>query len=562
MSDIGELTLSGFNQMGKSVKAYVDDINFTGLSGTPENYQQGQYLVSTADGLQWVAAPAGGGVTSYASVGALPTTPTRGTLATVGCDLYIACDGGEWQKVLKDGEQEPIAANAQVPSCVTSINDQIIYNDYRTTFVADYAQDVFEREFNGDPQVDIHEVCVHSEDSRNIARIVDPPANIFKFGLFYGDTGVDITAVPRNANIKFEGWRSSTNQGVFGDANSANTTLQVTESMDIYALFSGFITSQKINLGSQIANANTISIEGNVLAAGSYGQRKVVLWTIAENGDLTYLQTLNGGQNFGIAIALNEDATILAVSDYQQNTQSVYLYEKQANGLFSSQGSSTTITRTGLDNLSFSSDLSWKGNKLYCSAYQRFNFYVYDIDANANSTLEQILFYDPNNERFVGGANGLMSNTNWGFGNKINVKNNLAVVLGKHTVNILNYNTLTSEWEVVQNECFTFRDKLDLTKGNGKTLTLQNTSYYLQSVEIQDDNNIWVGDVANTIIDGIGMAGAVYKFTKQGGTWTHTQTITQSSPTANTYFAHDIDIQGSQLFVTDYGQNEIEVFNI
>ena len=561
MSDIGELTLSGFNQMGKSVKAYIDNVNFTGLSGTPEDYQQGQYLVSTADGLQWVAAPAGGGITSYASVGVLPTNPTRGTLATVGCDLYIACDDGEWQKVLKDGEQEPIAANAQVPSCVTSINDQIIYSDYRAQFVADYAEDVFRREFNGDPQVDIHEVCIHSEDPRNIARIVDPPANIFKFGLFYGNTGVDITATPRNANIKFEGWQSSTNQGVFGDPSSANTTLQVTESMDIYAIFSGFITSQKISFGSQIANANTISIAGNVLAAGSYGQKKVAIWTVAENGDLTFIQTLTGGQNFGIAIALNEDATILAVSDYQQNTQSVYLYEKQANGLFSPL---TTITRSGLDNLSFSSDLSWKGNKLYCSAYQRFNFFVYDIDANGASTLEQTLFYDPNNERFVGGANGLMSNTNWAFGNKINVKNNLAVVLGKHTVNILKYNTATSQWEVVENECFTLRNEIDLTKGNGKTLTLQNTSGYVASVEIQDDNNIWVSDTNNIIIDGIGAAGAVLKFTRRAadGKWIHTQTITQGSPTANTYFGYDLDIQGGQLFATDYGRNEINIFNI
>ena len=537
-------------------------LSFTGLSDTPTGYDDGKILQSTTTGLKWVDMPAGGGdIASYSSVEALPTAPTRGTLAIVGCDLYIACDGGEWQRVLKDGEQEPIAANAQVPSCVTSVNDQIIYNDYRTAFVAANEADVFQRAFDGNPQVEIHEVCIHSEDPRNIARINDLPDNIFKFGLFYGNTGVDITAVPRNANIKFEGWQSSTNQGVFGDPSSANTTLQVTESMDIFALFSGFITNDKVTLGSQIDPANAIAIKGNILAVGSWSQGRVAIWKIAENGDLTLIQNLDKGSNsnFGIAIALNEDGTKLAVSDYKQNAQAVFLYERQPDDTFLERNTIAKVPDPNFDHLGFSSGLSWGGNKLYCSTYQRFYFDVYDIDASFNETLEQTLFYDPDNEL----PSNLMFNTNWGFGHKINVKNNLAVVLGKHTVNILKHNTTTNQWEVVEDECFTFRDKLNLDINDGKTLTLEATPTYCLAVEIQDDNNIWVADSLNVAVNGMQNAGAIFQFTKQSdNTWLHTRTITSGNPTASTSFGNGIDIQGSQLLVVDTGQNEINIFNI
>jgi len=554
MSEDTYKMLTAFSGMGNFMKEKLEGLTFSGMQDTPTGYESGKYLVSTASGVEWTDAPVGAGggsssITSYDSVASLPASQEVGTLATVGCDLYIACDGGEWQKVLKDGEQTSVSDDEKFPACVTTISDQIIYSSYRDAFIEDNQADVFKRAYNGDPQTGIHEVCVHTIDSKNIARIDDGPDNIYKFGLFYGNTGVDITAIPKNNDVIFDRWESSTSQDVFGDPNQQNTTLQVSENMDIHAYFAGYTIAETLDMATY-TNANAIAVAGNTLIAGYYLPGRVVIWEIQENGSFLYKQTLqsSSSSNFGIAVNLNETGDKLIASDYEQSNQTVYLYEKNADGIFENKGS---VSR---GEWAFSSDVAWVGNKIYCSSYQYYTCWIYDVDpVDYEITLDQQLYYNPQS---ITTPNGSL----WGFGNKHDVFGNLWVVAGLDSINIANYNTVTSQWEINESESFNFTSAVNTSINNGAALV--ETGNFVNDVIIQDYDNIFVSSTASFSVDGFSGAGAVFKFQKQEGQWVHVQTFTSRAPVTNSYFGTSIDVKGNQLFVYDQLPNKITIINI
>ena len=550
MSEDTYKMLTAFSGMGNFMRGKLEGLTFSGMQDTPTGYESGKYLVSTASGVEWTDAPVGvsSSVTSYDSVASLPASQEVGTLATVGCDLHIACDDGEWQKVLKDGEQASVLDDEKFPACVTTINDQIIYSSYRDAFIEDNQADVFKRAYNGDPQTGIHEVCVYTIDPKNIARIDDGPDNIYKFGLFYGDTGVNITAIPKNNDVTFDRWESSTSQDVFGDPNQQNTTLQVSENMDIHAYFAGYTVAVTLNLTNYI-NANSIAVAGNTLIAGYYG-RQVVIWEIQENGSLLYKQKLTSGSNsnFGIGCNFNETGDKIIVSDYKQGTQRVYLYVKNSDGIFEQKNS---LSRA---EYAFSSDVAWVGDKIYCSSYQYFKCWMYDVDPTDYAiTLDQELYYNPQNI-------STPNSSSWGFGNKHDVFGNLWVVAGFDSINIANYNIATSQWEINESESFNFASAVNTSINNGATLAAVGSA--VNDVIIQDYDNIFVSSSESFSVDGLSSAGAVFKFQKQEGQWVHVQTFTSRTPNANSYFGISIDVKGNQLFVYDYLPNEITIINI
>lgn len=555
MSEDTYKMLTAFSGMGNFMREKLEGLTFSGMQDTPTGYESGKYLISTASGVEWTDAPAGGGggsssITSYDSVASLPASQEVGTLATVGCDLYIACDGGEWQRVLKDGEQTSVSDDEKFPACVTTINDQIMYSSYRDAFIEDNKADVFKKAYNGDPQTVIHEVCVHTIDSKNIARIDDGPDNIYKFGLFYGNTGVDITAIPKDNDVVFDRWESSTSQDVFGDPNQQNTTLQVSENMDIHAYFAGYTVAETLDMGTTYTNANTIAVAGNTLIAGYYPGKQVIIWEIQENGSLLFKQRLGSGNNsqFGIAANLNETGDKIIVSDYLQQVQRVYLYVKNSDGIFEQKSS---VWR---GEYAFSTDVAWVGNKIYCSSYQYFTCWVYDVDPlNYNFTLDQQLYYNP--QSFSTG-----STSSWGFGNKHDVFGNLWVVAGIDSINIANYNAGTDKWEINESESFNFTSAVNTSINNGATLV--QAGNFLNDVIIQDYDNIFVSSAHSFSVDGLIKAGAVFKFQKQEGQWVHVQTFTSRTPVADSHFGLAIDVKGNQLFVYDYLPNKITIINI
>ena len=562
MSEDTYKMLTAFSGMGNFMREKLEGLTFLGMQDTPTGYQghSGDYLVVNDNergihftGIEKIAADltnygfdagsSSGLITSYPSVGHLPTSPATGDLAIVGCDIYIACDNGEWQKLLKDGEQQAsLPDNASAPSCVVSMSDQILYNQYREEFVAENEADVFRRAYEGTSQVDIHEVCIHTVDSRNTARIDDGPNNIYKFGLFYGNSGVNITAIPKDSSTQFERWESSASQNVFGNESQPNTTLQVTGSMDVYAKFSGFTVPPQMDVSTYISNSHDISVRGNTLAVSSYNNTRVVVFKIEENGDLTLKNQFNQGANFGIAVNLSESGDKLAVSDYHKNFKRVYLYEKDANGIF------VYKNFFGRGDAAFSTALSWYDeDKLMCSSYQTHDVWDYTIDQNFAATQTQEVY---NN---VGSLH---------FGNKLCALGDLAVVNSKYQVHIMNYDNATSQWEINQSESFTYLDEVDLSISNGRVLTKNYASLHLGQVQIQDENNIFVSAAAQIIVDGLVSTGFISKFQKQNNKWVNTENFIPSTPIENQSWGYNFSLNDGRLFALFYNTGKIDILNI
>ena len=178
---------------------------------------------------------------------------------------------------------------------------------------------------------------------------------------------------------------------------------------------------------------------------------------------------------------------------------------------------------------------------------------MYDVDPTDYAiTLDQELYYNP--------LSISTPSSSWGFGYKHDVFGNLWVVAGLDSINIANYNTVTSQWEINESESFNFASAVNTSINNGTTLAAVGSA--VNDVIIQDYDNIFVSSTASLSVDGLSGAGAVFKFQKQEGQWVHVQTFTSRTPETNSYFGTSIDVKGNQLFVYDYLPNEITIINI
>lgn len=195
-------------------------IDFTGLNGTPESYQDGKFLISTVDGLEWGDAPAGGGggganIPSYATTGDLPNGAVDGSLATVGCDLHVACDG-QWEVIGANDMAPP----AGFPDCVSSLAEAQAYTDYRTKFLADNGGNAFDAGLLGRDEDLIHDVCLFAKSNLpasygelNQVSITENGNNQFKWAMLAQNQDIQITATPNNqagsASCTFKNWTST-----------------------------------------------------------------------------------------------------------------------------------------------------------------------------------------------------------------------------------------------------------------------------------------------------------------------------------------------------------------
>ena len=187
-------------------------LSFTGLSDTPTGYDDGKILQSTTTGLAWVDMPVGGGAPdSVDDITDLPDNPTDGQLITVGCDLYIGCDG-QWVKVGADA----VAPPSEAPACVSNLEEYNQYTEYKDQFLADNSNASFSAGLNNQTNIHdfIHDVCLFADSNLSQERntvVIDETT--YKWGMFANNQNINIRAQAFSdsnvASCTFKEWRSN-----------------------------------------------------------------------------------------------------------------------------------------------------------------------------------------------------------------------------------------------------------------------------------------------------------------------------------------------------------------
>ena len=546
--------------MGTAVREGIENIRLTGLRDTPSGYlgHSGDYLVVNDGetgihftGIEKIAQD----LTDYGFGGAgeekvipraFDTLPEvynyEGEVISVGCDLYISCDG-KWNKLLQD---KSLPEDSSYPGCVSNISESILYDQYKSQFIEDITEDVFERELFGLEPLPTHEVCLYTADPRNVVKIEGTDA---KWGLFYGDQTVNITGVPHSSDVSFFKWTSSA-PNVLGDENSAGTTLLVNDSMDVVAYFQGSISTDTVSLDPQMGTFYEIAYANGILAV-SEPFRGIRVYSLLEDGSANLIFSNDQGENYGIAVALNEEGNKLAVADYAQGYQRVYLYEKQTDNTF--------LLKNSFSNLSlwaFGTDLKWIGNKIYVSTYQWYQIHEYDVQSDYSVTEVRMLYHNPDN------INRPTSGESWGynFGSKFDVYKN--DFLSSQSREQIHFAYLEGEeWVINVNEDVTPAEDInpDLISD---TIVIPSAPYRI-AIAIKDRNTIYAGIPACTV-NGLVNAGALFSFSKISNQWLHTYTIISDNPANDAFFARDISIDDNQLFAIESiaNSNKIHIFNI
>ena len=185
-------------------------VPFTGLTDTPSSYANasGKYLrvKDTEDGVEFFDP-----ILSFSNIDDLPANPPSGRLATVGCDLYIGCEGA-WVEFEAGGNAVPDLE--EFPDCIGSQQELNQYIEYRGNFLAEQQGQAFAQALNGDPQDLIREVCLFIESNlpqeRNSVKIEE---STYKWGIFANNQDINITATPFNdpngSICTFKEWKSS-----------------------------------------------------------------------------------------------------------------------------------------------------------------------------------------------------------------------------------------------------------------------------------------------------------------------------------------------------------------
>lgn len=293
-------------------------LSFTGLSDTPTGYDDGKILQSTTTGLAWVDMPAGGGggggVDSVDDITDLPDNPTDGQLITVGCDLYIGCNG-EWVKVGADA----VAPPPEAPACVSNLEEYNQYTEYKDQFLADNSNASFSAGLNNQTNIHdfIHDVCLFADSNLSQERntvVIDETT--YKWGMFAGDQNINIRAQAfSDSNVgscTFKEWRSNL-------PNFPKTNAQETIFIDQDASITGYF---ECTVAPSQPNCNQVALHlqpdtGETIADKSDNQH-----TVTTVGDVvvdTTAMLFGGGtMNFDV----NSELTISSISnDFMSDTK-------------------------------------------------------------------------------------------------------------------------------------------------------------------------------------------------------------------------------------------------
>jgi len=138
---------------------------FTGLHDTPINYNNGAYLRSTTNGLEY----AGIEPTKYNSINDLPAQAANhdGEVVRVGCDLYLSCDG-VWKKFKQETSEVIDDPNDIFPECVETTAEALQYQQYFDEVMAAGNSSSFIDGLNGTSEnSDLKSVCLFKKDLYN-----------------------------------------------------------------------------------------------------------------------------------------------------------------------------------------------------------------------------------------------------------------------------------------------------------------------------------------------------------------------------------------------------------
>ena len=157
------------------------------------------------------SSSSGGGIDSIDDITDLPDNPTDGQLITVGCDLYIGCDG-QWVKVGADA----VAPPSEAPACVSNLEEYNQYTEYKDQFLADNSNASFSAGLNNQTNIHdfVHDVCLFADSNLSQERntvVIDETT--YKWGMFAGDQNINIRAQAfSDSNVgscTFKEWRSN-----------------------------------------------------------------------------------------------------------------------------------------------------------------------------------------------------------------------------------------------------------------------------------------------------------------------------------------------------------------
>lgn len=287
---------------------------FTGLSDTPSTYNNGKFLQSVSDGLEWVNAPEGT-INYYNTISNLPSSPSAGELAVVGCKLYISCDG-EWTGVGTDS----IAPPAEAPACVSSLQEYNDYNEYKDDFLSKNVSPSFSAGLNNQNNIHdfIHDVCLFADSNLdNEKNIVYINETTYKWGMFEDDQNINISAIPYSGDdhiCTFSGWRSHLNG--FPSSNSGLTVF-----IDQDSAITGCFECLTVGAGAGIQCADVL-----FHLQTSCPNSLVHLQASSSDNNIIYDKSPNNNtiQNSNISISTNE---------VHRGDRSIHFDGSQTNGL-------------------------------------------------------------------------------------------------------------------------------------------------------------------------------------------------------------------------------------
>jgi hypothetical protein len=149
---------------GEIVETIIKEnlLAFTGLKDTPNEYQDGYLLKSSTTGIEYISTDELNSGLGIEEVSELPKTVEPGKVVLWECGIYVGCDGS-WNKISEDNEQAIDDPN--VPNCINTASELALYQEYKDNFVAENMDNAMESALTGgdNPADSIYNVCTYTD---------------------------------------------------------------------------------------------------------------------------------------------------------------------------------------------------------------------------------------------------------------------------------------------------------------------------------------------------------------------------------------------------------------
>lgn len=291
-TNTNKLTLQAITDMARSVQTYVTgQLYFSGLHDTPDGYQDGYFLKSSATGIEYSQI--------IEEVSELPQTVEHGKLVSWQCGIYIGCDGS-WNKISEDSEQAIDDPN--VPGCINTASELALYQEYKDNFVAENMDNAMESALTGgdNPSDSIYNVCTYIDTQYQEVSLSQETAWI------------------ERANINNQ---NTASRAEFETMDSGSRFHESDDTLFLRQKYNGF---ERCKYNSITGEVEVITTLDNFGLTGSYIYDRQSCITSHSSPDLKYV---------AIAISPNhgEERIKIYVFEFNENTQT---YEQKGGTIF------------------------------------------------------------------------------------------------------------------------------------------------------------------------------------------------------------------------------------